>query len=297
MLSILIPIYNFESVDLVRQICNQCEISGITFEVIALDDCSGDYFKKINIQVKLIPQCIYEELNENIGRSKIRNLLVTKAKYQNLLFLDCDSEIMSANFIYNYKKYFNSDKVIYGGRNYQANPPKNYNLYLRWLYGVKRETIPVNKRKKHPYIYFLSNNFLVPKKYFEEIKFDETLVGYGHEDTLFSFRLKNKNIQIEHIDNPLCHVGLETNLDFLLKTEEGLKNLVIVNKKMPEYSNEIRIIKIVNFLTKINLAHSTRKAIKLFEKIITKNLLSTHPSLFLFDIFKLRIILDLENLK
>jgi Glycosyl transferase family 2 len=284
MLSVLIPVYNFNCLNLVEQIHSQCKLANIVFEIYLIDDKSTAYFKNINDALMGKSNCIYEELQENIGRSKIRNLLAKKAKYENLLFLDCDSKITSPDFIKKYSTYFGIDQVVYGGRNYESKPPFDENLFLRWIVGVKRETISCSQRKKNKYINFLSNNFLIPKKNFEIIQFDETLVGYGHEDTLFASNLNKNKINIEHIDNPLCHIGLETNTVFLAKTEEGLKNLYAINKKIPNAVSDVRIITIINFLESTYLEKLTEKVLALFEKKIKKNLLSKYPNLILFDI-------------
>ena len=63
---------------------------------------------------------------------------------------------------------------------------------------------------------------------FKKISFNERLSGYGHEDTLFGYELNKNNIQIHHIDNPVLNGHLDTNEAFLLKTEEGLGNLLKV---------------------------------------------------------------------
>ena len=60
----------------------------------------------------------------------------------------------------------------------------------------------------------------------DKVKFDERITKYGHEDTLFGFELKKNNTQITHIDNPVINGNLETNEEFIEKTEEGLLNLL-----------------------------------------------------------------------
>jgi len=218
MLSILIPIYNFEVVDFVKDLSTQASLCKIDFEILCFDDASTAEFKSKNSKLATIQGVVYNELSQNVGRSKIRNLLADKAKYEYLLFLDCDSKTNTNEFI---KKYINHAKpnvVTYGGRNYEINPPKESEKYFRWWYGVKRETITVNDRVKQPYHSFMTNNFLIPKALFLSIKLNEELNGYGHEDTLLGLELKIKQIPILHIDNPLCHIGLESVDEFLRKT-------------------------------------------------------------------------------
>jgi len=54
-------------------------------------------FKKINENV--CRKEIYIQLDNNIGRAKIRNLFLKYAKYDYLLFLDCDTFIISDDFV------------------------------------------------------------------------------------------------------------------------------------------------------------------------------------------------------
>jgi len=225
MLSVLIPVYNFNVVPFVKELKAQCISSNISFEIICLDDCSDNSFKTKNSVLANQEYVVYEELPENIGRSKIRNRLAEIAKYENLLFLDCDSKTNNSNFISNYITEINGKSVVYGGRNYEKNKPENPKEYFRWWYGVNRETINSSERKKAIYNHFMTNNFCIPKSIFLAIKLDETINGYGHEDTLFGIELKKKQVPIHHIENPLCHIGLEDFKTFISKTEEGIINL------------------------------------------------------------------------
>jgi hypothetical protein len=97
------------------------------------------------------------------------------------------------NLLLTTSKQIKPDVVVYGGRNYEAKPPKEKELFFRWWYGVNRETISVAEREVAPYHAFMTNNFLIPKQLFLSIKLDEKLKGYGHEDTLFGIELKKKN--------------------------------------------------------------------------------------------------------
>ncbi|MES2837307.1 MAG: glycosyltransferase [Bacteroidota bacterium] len=288
MLSVLIPIFNFDCTSLVIEIINQCNANNLTFEVITIDDFSNSDYKEKNKNLSIFQNTKYSELPSNIGRSKIRNLLAKTASYDNLLFLDCDSEIENTDFIKNYIPYFNNNKVVYGGRCYKNQTPKEKKEILRWKYGIKRETISAEQRKTNTYLYFLTNNFLCSKNTFNSVQFNENLVGYGHEDTLFAQELKKKNIEILHVENALTHVGLETTELFLSKTKEGISNLFKAAKSYNLNTTEIKLYRNFERLNKFKLS-----AVYLFfyslliKKIIEKNLHSQNPSLFFFDLFKL----------
>ena len=110
-------------------------------------------------------QVIYIELEKNIGRSAIRNLFLEHAKYDNLLFLDCDSIISSEEdfFVEKYLQH-NSEKVgvICGGCDYPIKSPR-IKFRLRWKYGIKRELKMAEERAKNPYKSFMTSNFMIKK--------------------------------------------------------------------------------------------------------------------------------------
>lgn len=284
MLSILVPIFNFDVTNFVSELHQQCINENIEFEIICIDDKSTLNYKKINSTLKTLPNVSYTELDVNIGRSKIRNLLAEKANFNNLLFVDCDSKISSTNYIKNYLSNIENYNVIYGGRNYLENCDNAKKL--RWLYGVKRESISASIRNMNPHTSFMANNFLIKKEIYNSIKMDETITEYGHEDTLFGKELKRKNISILHIDNPLTHIGLENSSVFLDKTKNGIVNLCNLYKK-GKIGNEISLISayekykiLIPFYLPI---------LTLLKSFFIKNLKSDKPNLLYFDLYKLMI--------
>lgn len=288
-LSIVIPVYNFSISDLVTVLDEQASSLNISYEIRCYDDCSDTYFKELNTTITKFENVIYKELPLNHGRSKIRNLLANDAKYDTLLFLDSDSKITNANYLIEYVKYLDKDAVVYGGRSYQNTPPTNSNKILHWKYGSTRETTSAEIRSKSPYYTFMSNNFIVPKNFFLKVKMDETLKGYGYEDTLFGVKLKEFNISIKHIDNPLCHIGLEDNDAFLQKTYESIKNLFQLTSANIQFNT--KLYKYYRFITKSQLIFLFGFVYKLFQEKIEKNLKSTEPTLFYFDLYKLNLII------
>mgnify|MGYP000465830659 CR=1 FL=1 len=72
---------------------------------------------------------------------------------------------------------------------------------------------------------------LISKSLFQQLKFNESISEYGHEDTLFGIELQTKNIPINHILNPVVHLGLENEAIFLNKQEKAIQNLVLLLKQ------------------------------------------------------------------
>ena len=294
MLSILIPIYNFDVVGFVKDLSNQASVCNIKFEILCYDDGSTTEFKIKNKELSTLNNVVYTELPQNIGRSKIRNLLAEKSQFEYLLFLDCDSTTNNDLFVRNYIENLKLNTVVYGGRNYANEAPSAKETHFRWWYGVNRETISAKERVKQPYDSFMTNNFLIPKTLFNAIKLDETLQGYGHEDTLFGIELKKKNIPILHIENPLCHIGLEGLDEFLQKTKEGIQNLhqLIQSGKVDESIKLFRFYKLVN---KLGLSNKILKYYTKNKTTIEQKLAEKEPNLRWFDIYKLGYLISLTK--
>lgn len=229
-LSILIPIYNFDVRDFVKELWKQCINLNLDFEILLIDDKSKRKYVDLNDELSLIDEINYTKLQENIGRSKIRNLLLESASFHNCLVLDCDLRIDSSLFIKKYIESFKPNIVVVGGHIYDTDPPKNKKELLHWEYGRKIESISSIHRQLDPYHSFKSNSFLISKEIFRLIKFEESLVKYGHEDTMFGIELELNNIELIHIDNPVVHIGLDKAKNFLRKQKHAIENLIIISK-------------------------------------------------------------------
>ena len=292
MLSICIPIYNYEVGGLVRDLRLQAERVGYPFEILLMDDASDEKFREVNQAIDS-EYVRYIQLNKNIGRAKIRNCLAEKAKYPYLLFMDCDSAVSSASYIEDYSCFFESPIVCCGGRVYESKTPID-STYLRWKYGVERECAPAQERRKASNAGFQTNNFLIHKSVFEKVKFNEDLTGYGHEDTLFGLELLEQGIIINHIDNPLVHLGLESASDFLEKTANGIKNLyrieLLLREKYPQYINHSRLMQTKLSLQKLHLSGFVSKLFSIMHRPMKNNLLSKNPSLMIFDLYRLGLL-------
>jgi glycosyltransferase involved in cell wall biosynthesis len=285
LISICIPIYNFNVVDLIVTIINQGEGIKKPFEIICIDDGSNKETLKLNAKISSHKTVNYLTLKKNIGRSKIRNLFLENASYENLLFIDCDCSIQSENFLDKYFAQLNN-LVVYGGRRHHDNPPKNKNKKLRWLYGIKKEDQNFNYRVKNPYHCFRSNNFLIKKTILSKIRFNENIKNYGHEDTFLSIELKKNKIAIFQINNPVFHEGIEDSNIFLEKTKSAIKNLVLLEKSGLDTSS-IKLIKSYNLINKLKLTRLISPLSKTISKILERQLLSSRPSLRIFDLYKL----------
>jgi len=261
-----------------------------------MDDASDDSYITYLQEIATLPHVRLIALNENIGRSKIRNALVKEARYQYLIFMDCDSATASDSYIAQYLPLCQPNTVVYGGRRYEPKKPSDATLF-HWKYGVKREALPASERQKHPNFSFCTNNFLIDKAIFNTITFNEQLEGYGHEDTFFGLELLGHHIPILHIDNSLTHLGLEPADVFLRKSENGIVNLhkveLMLREKYPDYVGHSKLMRFKISLLKFHLFSPTKHLLRFFKPLLKRNLLGKHPSLFAFDLYKLACLLNL----
>ncbi len=292
MISICVPIYNFNVSALVSELSKQAQLLNVPNEIILIDDCSSASYKEINKEI--CSQQHYIQLEKNIGRSKIRNLFLEYAHYDNLLFLDCDSLLISNDFLTKYIQTIRDGNysVCCGGRVYPKEQPGR-NKILRWKYGVKSESQPLHVREKAPNKSFMTNNFLVKRELLETIKFDERIMEYGHEDTLFGFQLKKRGLTITHIDNPVLNGDLEDNAEYLDKTEKGIKNLshiVSYVNNDADFINDVTLLEFYEKLKSLKIVFLIRLMFYPLKPILKLLLANGCSSMLLFNFYKIGIL-------
>ena len=295
MLSILVPVYNYNVYPLVVELQKQCMECGIVFEIIVIDDASTQH-KSENNSIQFLTNCSFIELAQNIGISKIRNLIASKAKYDWLLFMDSDNFPAAPDFISKYiNKVFSTEKkVFFGGVKYLKEKPESEKL-LRWKFGHKREAIALSERIKNPYKTAFVFNFLIVKSVFESVLFDEEITKYGYEDFVFIYTLKNKNIEIQHIENPAYHLNSETSTLFLLKTKTALEMLQYISKTNKLANCETKITEIYKAFSYLKLQFLISKLFQVTQLKLENNLTSNNPSLLAFDCYKIGYFCNLNS--
>ncbi len=223
-LTVAIPVYNFDIGPLLSELRESMDAANTGGEIVVMDDASGPKWQKDNARAARENGAIYRQLDENIGRSAIRNRLAEEAKGRQIIFMDCDMRLPDRNFVSRYLRHA-GEGVVAGGHIY-GEMPADPEKMLHWCYGTQVESRPATERNNAPYRSFMTGNFMIPKASFKSIRFDESIQGYGHEDTLFGLELKRKGIPILHIDNPLIHSQIESNDRFIEKNREAVRNLM-----------------------------------------------------------------------
>jgi glycosyltransferase involved in cell wall biosynthesis len=294
MLSILIPTYNYNIVKLAKDLHHQALEQLIDFEIIIMEDGSSLYVDG-NCEIKKLSNCQYILLEDNIGRSAIRNKLADYAKFEHLLFMDCDAEVCSLKFIEKYLGFCNEECVVIGGTAYDPNE-HNPNFSLRLKYGRMREARTALERTKNNFSTF---NFLISKSIFNRVRFDEDIRGYGHEDMLFGHQIHQLGYEFIQIDNPLIHRGLDDNSTFIRKTEEGTKNLFLLYQtgSYPYLTEESKLLRIFSKIKKMGLVGLFALKFDTTKKMFRILLCRKSPSLFLYDFYKILFLCKTSIIK
>ncbi|WP_269235152.1 glycosyltransferase family 2 protein [Flavobacterium flavigenum] len=294
MLSILIPVYNYNAFPLVFELQKQCFNCNIKFEILCQDDCSNSFLVDNN-KINTLKNCSFSSNTTNLGRAQNRNYLVSKATFSWLLFLDSDMFPRDSNFIENYiLNIHNNSPAIFGGIVYETKRPEKEQL-LRWIYGHKREYVSLENRRKKPNIRALTSNLLLKKELLLQHPFDSTITKYGYEDLSFLKKLEVNKILVTHIENPAFHLNLENSSLFLKKTITALENLVLLEKSNKISATESKIIAVQQKLENLKLTSITAYIFSKIKSKIESNLLSEKPSLFWFDIYKLGYYCHLKS--
>lgn len=269
----------------------QLEMCNIPFEILLRDDTSEERFHQENGLLSRLRNVTYERNVSNAGRSRTRNLLAKQAQYAYLLFIDCDANMIRQDYI---QRYINEiaqhdgeeQFVINGGIGYRDEEPAPEKR-LRWIYGRQRELLSAATRNQNPYRNFTPFNLLLTRTIFKYVQFDETVKSYGNEDTIFGTELKKRNTPIYHIDNTLYHDGLDTNEDFLQKTETAVENLWKLWISAPDAQNLVEESKLLT--TYIFLKSKLSPILSLLypiQSFMRRRILQKY-SLFWLDTYKL----------
>ena len=292
-LSILIPTFNGDCREQVSRLSEQAqEISGLNYEIVVADDGStnADIIRQ-NETIEALPHCHYLKRAENVGRSRIRNFLVSKAHYEWVLIMDCEMSIVRADFLRCYLESETEADVIYGGIVIGEGPKDS----LRYLYEKRAEPLhSVEMRRQKPYKDFHTANFMARRMVLTEYPFDERFSRYGYEDVLLGKCLRQHGITIHHIDNPVGFNQYEPNESFVRKTEDGLQTLYEFRADLRGYSQ------MLTFADGIHLSivkGAIRLWHRLFGKMERRNLCGRRPSLYVFKLYKIGYYLRIEKVK
>lgn len=291
-LSILIPVYNDDCTCLATVLSRQAEaIDGLTYEILAADDCSPDREAiASNHTINELPHGRYIERTQNVGSAANRNMLARESQYEWLLFVDCDVDVTDDDFLLHYLTDDDADVIMGGiaiGGDEQA-----LRTNLRYRYEKRSEPMHTAiERGKRPYQSFRSCNFMIRRETLLNCPFDERFKKSGYEDVLLGKQLKAAHAMMRHIDNPVVMTHYEQNPDYLNKVEHSLHTLHTFRTDLKGYS------RLQTTVDGIHLGVVRRLLVfcfQLFGPLVRRRLCGRHPSLQLFQLYRLGYFLELK---
>ena len=285
MISVLIPNHNYDCLQLVRDLHTQLSDSGVPFEIIVVEDGSTECLES-NRRMTELAHVRHEERKENVGRFKMRKLLPSLAQYPYLLCMDSDTAVVREDYISKYLDFSRRGEsvVVVGGKTEAAGGLPDAGHSLRFMYERKRENRFGRKRG------FSTFNYMAPAEVLAKVSFEDgEMLPYGHEDTVMGVQFKRLGVPVVCIDNPLVHLGLDTNAQMLEKSVLANVNLLRLynSGRYPELVRESRLLACYIKVNRLKIAPLLRFVFKLSEKAILKNLNSPHPNMMLFDFYRL----------
>ena len=291
MLSILIPVKDYDCRQLVQALHRQGEALGMPFEILLGEDGTSPQGLMLNSEAEHLTCCRRIISHENIGRARIRNLLAREAQYPYIIFIDSDAVVEKEDFLHCYAQALKENVVVCGSLYHAAEQPDEA-CSLRYKYEKEADRQrDALTRSKAPYDRFTTFNFAIRKEVFTSILFDESITRYGYEDALFGKKLERRGIEILHIDNKLLHSGLESNAIFLKKTEQALATLAAIKEKIARSPLLDAVEKLRRYhMTGIFMAYWRAR-----RKNLLKNLNGKHPSLLKFKIYKIGYYISISH--
>ena len=241
-LSILIPVYNDDASQLVRELCRQASlVSGLRYEVVVFDDGSSDAASvAASVSLGLLPCCRYVRTEHHPCRSAMRNAMSACAKYDWRLMVDARLTPVHPDFILRYLQSGASyGEAVCGGVCVDGgkDEPHLYASNLRFRYEKYEEQFhTVELRRSKPYGSFRTTNFFYHRMVLERVPYDESIIGYGYEDVMLGKCLQQAGVRVLHIDNPVAYTMFESNATYLAKVDEALFTLSGLFASLRDYS-------------------------------------------------------------
>lgn len=204
--SIIMPSYNRASnlVHVLGALTNQ---TFENFELILIDDGSTDNTKKLvnEFRQKLNIRYVYAGKNEGFRAARARNIGLSRARGNLIVFLDSDIVTPSTYLEEHLKVHAKYDRILVDSFVYRMKHYDETDLGLEPEEYIKKHQDILNDDIKYEFNvfdrgypieegYFLDSNSLsIKRKHIIEEGFDANFVGWGHEDTELGYRFSSKN--------------------------------------------------------------------------------------------------------
>ena len=286
-LSILIPVFRRDCRPLLEELQAQAKKLSVGYEIILGDDCSGEPFTSVYATYQQEGLCRVFTPHQNMGAGRLRNALAQEAQGDQLLILDSDTMPASANFLARYLQQASADEAVCGGFIY----PPTLDNPLRRRYGECVESKPAVERAKAPHAGFISMAFMIPRATMLATGFPPNM-GMGYEDLLFGEHLRQAGVALRHIDNPVEHHNCDTPAEFLSTTRRYIDNL---HRHQEELGSLVRLARAYRKLHNWHLAGVAAALWPPLRPLLERQLTGAHPSLRLFNLYKLLYLASISS--
>lgn len=288
-LSVLIPTYNYKCYTLVADLHEQLERSGVEYEILVADDGSTDtesILSNRSLEASF-DKVFYMGLPKSHNRGEMRNRLCQLGKYEWQLQINANVRVLHTDFIERYiSAVSNSHAQVFCGcctSELEYSPANTSHAGLRDRYELcfHRNNTPEHLNRIG---YFRNTNCLYHRSVFEKCQYDETVQGYGYEDTLFGKILKDAGVRIVCIDNPVAYPIQGCGDDYLQRIEESLVTLHSMSHKLDK---QIPLLRTVDRLREMRLLCIVRLSFMAFKPLLRHNLLGRNPNIKVLSLYKL----------
>ena len=233
-----------------------------------------------------LPHVRHIVYKENRGRYRMRFLMPTLARFPYLLCIDSDARVVRPDFIRKYLSYAKAGTkdVLVGGLASRPETVQDAGHSLRLAYERERESRRDIKKGLSCF------NCMIPAAMMRKLEVDEGFPeGYGHEDMVIGLELKRLGAKIVQIDNPLLHLGLDTNAAMLDKSVDAGRVLWALYRsgRYPAVAEESRLLHAYLRIRRMGLCWLLDLTYGAVRKRLRKNLLSEDPRMRDFDFFRL----------
>lgn len=133
--------------------------------------------------------------------------------------------------------------------------------------------------------------FMIPRTTMLATGFPPNM-GMGYEDLLFGEHLRLAGVALRHFDNPVEHHNCDTPAEFLSTTRRYIDNL---HRHQEELGSLVRLARVYRKLHNWHLADVAAALWPPLRPLLERQLTSAHPSLRLFNLYKLLYLASISS--